>query len=312
LRLELCLDPGGLLPAGAFIAALVFVLLFVGAALHAHGFNRSGDTAAAVIIAAAGVFAGYLFRPGEHRLVRRFLRELRFDTTVITGLAFAAAGLLAVNWPARIDAWTLLTLASFVILARRISAWATAEAIRRDVLPLHWLVRLLWLALRSVASLIGYVLRTFGIGLAGRQLWAASSTLVLINIGAAFILDWLLGRSGAVHVSQLATSGHIFFAAVWSIVLAAALVLSRLLKWPRGRLIGAATVIGLAGASILDILVVRGVGHLQSTAPLMWLVIAEVETVGLTVFGLRALLGSVDPASGQSGELAGRNHEDPG
>ncbi len=226
LKLELCLDPAGLLPAGVFICGLVFALLFAGQWFHKLGVTRTGDTAAAVVVAAAGVFAGYLFRPGEHRLMRRFLRELRLDTTLLTGLSFAAAGLLAIAWPERIDAWTLLTLGAFILLLRRVTALTLAMSIRRNVLPIHWL-----------AGLVRFSFGSFAVGLQKRRLWSQTVMLVLLNAASALGVDALVSRYGLPFVTtpRVNVGLHLVLALAWTVALGVASAIFRLVgREPRG------------------------------------------------------------------------------
>ncbi len=264
LRIDLAMDPSGLLPAGVFIAALIFFLLAGALRLHGIGASRNGDTAAAVIIAAAGLFSVYLFRPGEHRLVRRFMRELRVDTTLLTMLSFLAAGLLAVNWPARQDAWTLLTLGAFVILSRRTLAWIVAESIRRDVHPLQWFGALVANVFRAVHAGVRPVVH----GLKDERFFSYAVVLLLIDallaLGSRLFLDH---PPAATQTVVLGTS-----IVVTLLVVAA----TRLARWSFGEMVGATLLASLAvGIATVAIAAVLGL----RSADLIGVVVADAEMV---------------------------------
>jgi hypothetical protein len=283
LDLELCLDPGGLLPAGLFIAGLIFALLLVGSRFHALGVSRTGDTAAALVIAAAGVFAGYLFRPGEHRLVRRFLRELRLDTTLLTAISFAAAGLLAVAWPHRSDAWSLLTVAAFVLFLRRSAAWLVAESIRRDAKLIWWLIAVVWFLLLIVPRATVYGIRALAKGVSRRRLWPLALGLLASNIVVAAGLDDTVIHgvlSKSVRVEPQLTP-HLIAVAIWALSVTAAVGVARH-RHDRGAVIAAFFGLSALVAVAADVILFSLLPRRTSGSFATWLALAEAAALAIS------------------------------
>jgi hypothetical protein len=106
-------EPQGLPSAALFTGLLTFSFLAGGLLakyfLHAHA---GGQIAAAIIVAVPGFFAAYLFRPGEHRLLRRVVRGVRIQTGALSVVSFAAGGILAIDIDSslRLVLWWILTI----------------------------------------------------------------------------------------------------------------------------------------------------------------------------------------------------------
>jgi hypothetical protein len=127
------LEPHGLPSTALFTALLTFSFLtgglFAKYFLHAHA---GGQIAAAIIVAVPGFFATYIFRPGEHRLLRRVVRGVRIQTAALSVVSFAAAGLLAIDVDSsvRVAIWWALTMLSGVGLLTALVTYLRARWFR--------------------------------------------------------------------------------------------------------------------------------------------------------------------------------------
>jgi hypothetical protein len=87
----------GMAQTAAMLAVAVSLLLTAGALFHWLS-EKSGDTAAALLVAIPALLAAYLSRP-EHQLAGRLLRGIRWMTAAIGLLAFLAAASTVVVEP---------------------------------------------------------------------------------------------------------------------------------------------------------------------------------------------------------------------
>jgi hypothetical protein len=117
LRLSFRLQPRGIVTAALLTSLLTAALLLAGllARLLFHE-RAAGEAPAAILLALPGVFAAYLFSPGQHRLVRKLFAGLRLVVLVVAILSFAGAASLTVQSVpgGRTPWWIGLTVASFV------------------------------------------------------------------------------------------------------------------------------------------------------------------------------------------------------
>jgi hypothetical protein len=96
------------------IGFLTSAMLSAGLVLKAVGVSRTGDVTALIVVLPA-IFAAYLI-PGEHRLVRRMFRGLRFLVFLLSVISFVAAGTLTVTLASstRLILWVVLLVLALV------------------------------------------------------------------------------------------------------------------------------------------------------------------------------------------------------
>jgi hypothetical protein len=211
LEIDFNLDTSGLLTGTMFVAAITFAMLAGGWFAHEYlGRHPTGEIAAAVLAAVPGLFAAYLFRPGEHRLVRRLVGELRLHGAFLTAVSFMAAALLALQWPPRfrLVAWSWLTIAAGLSLVR----------IGESLIKAKW-IRSVRPVIASVTQLVGVSLR-LDIAPAGRL--GKHKVEGWIGTGKRKFVEWIrMARSKLESIRAGAT-------ALW------ARIRGKHWPWPRG------------------------------------------------------------------------------
>jgi hypothetical protein len=108
----------------AFMIGLVTcATLAAGLVLKAAGVSRTGDVTALIVVLPA-IFAVYLI-PGEHRLVRRMFRGVRFLVFLLSVVSFVAAGTLtiALAGSTRLIVWGVLLVLAFASTGTIGAAW---------------------------------------------------------------------------------------------------------------------------------------------------------------------------------------------
>jgi hypothetical protein len=125
----------GLVVAAFLIGVLTTTVLASGWALHDLHVGSSPDVAAALLVALPGLFATYLARPGEHRLVKRLVGGLRLLIVVLAALSYAAAGSLAMDVSTTFRAWVWETSCIASASATAIIGIALATSKWRDWRP---------------------------------------------------------------------------------------------------------------------------------------------------------------------------------
>jgi hypothetical protein len=172
----------------------------LGGGVIAHHFwsvHRSGDTAAAVVVALPSFFAPFVV-PGQHRLVRRMFKGLRGLVIASALISFAAAATLAVqlSTAATVHLWIALSSLSGVLtgvaaLALLHSGWKTSplpvvNAWLGAAMQILRVVPAL-LALLVAVRLIEWLRRNLGLeGVRNVPLWPLAIILALNLVGIWF------------------------------------------------------------------------------------------------------------------------------
>lgn len=87
----------GLPVESAVLAGATALILAGGWLLHRQDITVKRDVASLLIVALPGLYATYLVRPGEHRLVKRLVSGLKIVVLLLAALSFAAAASLAID-----------------------------------------------------------------------------------------------------------------------------------------------------------------------------------------------------------------------
>lgn len=127
------LDPQGIPSAALFVAALTVAFLAGGLVADLRLHSGPAAEAAAVVVAVPGLYAAFLFRPGEHRLLRRLVRGLRVTVAGLATVSFAAAATLSLRLPHqdKLRAWEALLILAALGFAVTATAYMAAR-IRRS------------------------------------------------------------------------------------------------------------------------------------------------------------------------------------
>jgi hypothetical protein len=121
--IDLRLRLGGLVFGALLTGVATTAILAAGVGLHAGGVRASPGIASTLVVAAPGIFAGFLALPTQHRLVKRLVRGFQALIYVFASLSFLAAASLAaeLGGPARTAIWSvacaLATLGTLLVLA---------------------------------------------------------------------------------------------------------------------------------------------------------------------------------------------------
>jgi hypothetical protein len=112
----------GLVIAALLIAIATAIVLGGGLMLDLMGVNATVDIAATLLVALPGIYATYLARPGEHRLVKRLVGGLRVLVLLLAVLSFGAAASLSVDLGPRWRPWlwgfgAVVSLTAVVLIA---------------------------------------------------------------------------------------------------------------------------------------------------------------------------------------------------
>lgn len=92
------LHPSGLVTVMLLIAGITFALFIAGIiARVVLGWHSSADATVAVLIILPAIFASYLIRPGEHRLVRRLATAYKWIAASLTCASLAVAASMAAD-----------------------------------------------------------------------------------------------------------------------------------------------------------------------------------------------------------------------
>jgi hypothetical protein len=196
IEVNFCLRLALVLPV--FLLSLVTTLLLVGGLIahYRYGLSRSGDTAAALIVALPTFFAPAV-APGGHRLVLRMFKGMRALVFSTALLSFAAAVSLAIHLSthARVVTWWGLFGASAVIsliaVLALIHSWWKSSSLHTVGM---WMRGLLYVAAPSFAALFG-VVRHYG--------WdGIGAGLTGILFGVAACLAALGGWGGILRIRR--------------------------------------------------------------------------------------------------------------
>ena len=125
IKVEFLMRPSFVLPS-LLIGLITSGMLASGLVLHGVGVPRQGDVTALLVVLPA-LFAAYLI-PGEHRLVRRMFRGVRFLVFLLSLASFVAAGslTLSLSSTARVTLWAVLLGISSASTATIFAAWLTS------------------------------------------------------------------------------------------------------------------------------------------------------------------------------------------
>lgn len=119
IEVEFRLRRAGFVLAALILAAGTTGLLAAGWFLHHYDIASAPSIAAALLVALPGIYAAYLARPGEHRIVKMLVSGIRFLIVVLGAASFASAAALAirVSGDARAWIWGLSAIASALVTA---------------------------------------------------------------------------------------------------------------------------------------------------------------------------------------------------
>jgi hypothetical protein len=123
---------GGFLASSVIAAVLTVAVLILGVA-RAEEVGKATESAAALLIGLPALLAGYLVRPGEHRLVGRVIGGLRRVLFGLVLLCVIAIGTLigGMGEDARRVAWGLLAGLAVLALVVTSAAWRRARTLER-------------------------------------------------------------------------------------------------------------------------------------------------------------------------------------
>jgi hypothetical protein len=109
--------------SGAFLVATLVALVLSGFALFTGPIAQNPTSTPALLLALTAILASYVGRPGGHALTARLLSNVRWLVLSSAGLAYAAAGAVAI-WPRSVGVLRPL----FIVLAT--GAWAIVLLLR--------------------------------------------------------------------------------------------------------------------------------------------------------------------------------------
>jgi hypothetical protein len=132
VRVGLRLRSGGFLGSCVIAAALTVAVLVLGVA-RSGAVAQAGESAAALLVGLPALLAGYLVRPGEHRLVGRVVNGIRLLLVVLVLLCVIAIGTLIgqMDQTAREWVWGGMAVVAFGIFVVTALAWARAHKLER-------------------------------------------------------------------------------------------------------------------------------------------------------------------------------------
>jgi hypothetical protein len=133
LRIDFRLRRSGLVLAALAIGAMTSGIFWGGLASRWLGLTPTVD-AAAILVVLPGIFAAYLARPEEHRLVKRLVSGLRVLIALLALASFSGAATLVVDLSEdRREAWWVLgAIVSSFLTALIALVWLSSKLRERD------------------------------------------------------------------------------------------------------------------------------------------------------------------------------------
>jgi hypothetical protein len=105
IEVEFRLRRAGFVLAAFWLAVGTTALLTAGWLLHHYNIASSPSIAAALLVALPGIYAAYLARPGEHRIVKMLVSGIRFLIALLATASFVSAAALAIHITGGARAW---------------------------------------------------------------------------------------------------------------------------------------------------------------------------------------------------------------